>query len=350
MSHSSIPFLVSCVIGLLAVQKDNGGARPAPPALTPSVLVPSVLVPTEAAALLYPEARRSAPLGPRARTALAACQAPDPDERIRCLIKGRYAEDRQAALLALRIYDLSGSVAGLEPARKMDGGWRGQLRLVPALPVGAQRRHLTFVANALADYKRFFAVLEREAKRLGQPLRYRWRPLSFRFFRSVGRRTPSAYANAWTVAWNLNGSLLTTARGARETLFHEIFHLNDAQHKSWSVRALETQHKAIVARCTRGQGKRAFLANQCLTPYAPSRTRVQGKTYYAFHPESGVEEYGAELALRYYLEQREAQAGRPSKSPFKCQTPENQKAYTAIAREFFGGVDLIPPCQAPAPP
>jgi hypothetical protein len=231
----------------------------------------------------------------------------------------------------------------------MHGGWRGQLRLIPALPVGPWRRHLAYLAEAMEDFHRFFSALEAAARPRGSVVRYRWRDLALRFFQSVGKRTPSAYADGWTVAWNVNGSLLGSASGARETLFHEIFHLNDAHHGDWSRKSLGAQYQSILSRCTRGQGKRARLLDSCLAPFAPHRTRVRGQTYYAFHPESGVWEYGAELAVRYYLEQRAAQAGKPPRAPFKCQAPENQKAWDALAREFFGGVDGLGPCKA-APP
>ena len=49
---------------------------------------------------------------------------------------------------------------------------------------------------------------------------YRWRPITLRFFRSVAARTPSAYADSWTVAYNLVGSLNKSADSVRETFFH----------------------------------------------------------------------------------------------------------------------------------
>ena len=121
--------------------------------------------------------------------------------------------------------------------------------------------------------------------------RYRFTKLEVLFFRSA-KRTPSAYAHDWTVAWNVSGSLNTSADAARETLFHEIFHLNDYAHPvagvdAWSLVALEGIFSAIVKKCG--------TATACLTPYTPNDTQVRGGTYYAFQPGNGVREYAAEL-------------------------------------------------------
>ncbi len=130
----------------------------------------------------------------------------------------------------------------------------------------------------------------------------------------------------------MNGSLLTSPGAVRETLFHELFHLNDEAHADWSHRALGAIFDSIVAKCG------AHTA--CLTPYAPGTTKVRGGTYYPFQPGNDVGEYGAELALRYYLEQRAILRGEPlGRAPFKCGPPENARAWRAIVSEFFGGVD-----------
>src|SRR6185369_9315892 len=147
--------------------------------------------------------------------------------------------------------------------------------------------------------------------------------------RSVKRTTPSAYASGWTVAYNVAGSLNTSAGAVRETLFHEIFHLNDAAHGDWSPRVLGPVFDAIVARC----GTRVA----CLRPYAPGDTMVRGGTYYAFQPDNGesVHEYGAELALRYYREQRAViRRERLAAPAFKCGPDENRRAWTAMVAEF----------------
>jgi hypothetical protein len=216
----------------------------------------------------------------------------------------------------------------------MEGGFRGLIHLVPEVPVGKHRRHLAWVAEATSDFDAFFAKL---APR--EPVRYRVHPLEFRFFRSVGRTTPSAYAEGWSVSYNVSGSLNHTADAVRETLFHEIFHLNDAAHGDWSRKHLQGIFDAIVARC----GTQVA----CLRPYAPGDTMVRGGTYYAFQPDNGesVHEYAAELALRWYREQRAAQRGDKLKaSPFKCGPDENRRSWSAIVAEFFGGADALPAC------
>jgi hypothetical protein len=124
----------------------------------------------------------------------------------------------------------------------------------------------------------------------------------------------------------------------RETLFHEIFHLNDGA-RSFSRRALGAIYDGIVARC----GART----PCLTPYAPTTTMVRGGTYYAFQPDNGdgVHEYAAEIALRYYQDTRATLRGEPpARRPFRCGPPENARAWALIVSEFFGGVDLLPAC------
>ncbi len=298
--------------------------------------------------------------------------------RIRCLLALRYKKDVKAVRLARAIYDRTGTVVGLEPARRMDGGWRGKLKLVPELLVGRHRRHLKRIAQALVDIDGFMRGLGKHLKQSGgqgstrrsrsrlrlrlrsrsrlrlrsrsrSRLRYRYTALAIKAFRSVRRRTPSAYAWDWSVAYNVNGSLLGHQRGVRETLFHELFHLNDHHHRDWSQRVLGKLHKRIIQRCTfgRGQGsrKRAKLSKRCLKPYAPHRTTVRGGVYYAFHPESGVGEYGAELAVRYFLEHRAIFGkARRRPPPFKCRNRVNARAWRLLAQEFFGGVDLVPAC------
>ncbi len=182
----------------------------------------------------------------------------------------------------------------------MDGGFRGRIHLVPEPPIGKHRRHLAWIAAARRDFDAFFTGDRALAT---ARVRYRHGPLAYRFFRSVGRTTPSAYAEGWTVSYNVSGSLHASAEAVRDTVFHEVFHLNDQDHGDWSPRALGATFDAIVARC----GTRVA----CLRPYAPGDTMVRGGTYYAFQPDNGesVHEYAAELALRYFREQRAALAG-----------------------------------------
>jgi hypothetical protein len=202
--------------------------------------------------------------------------------------------------------------------------------------VGAHLRHQRWTLEASRDFELFFTEI---AKAAPDRVRYRSRDLAYRFFRSVKRTTPSAYAHRWTVAYNVSGSLHSGAAAVRETLFHEIFHLNDAAHGDWSARALGPIFDAIVRKC----GTRSA----CLKPYAPGDTMVRGGTYYAFQPDNGeaVHEYAAELASRYYREHRAIlRKEPPEKAPFKCGPEESQRAWAALTREFFGGADLTAAC------
>jgi hypothetical protein len=328
------------------------------PAARPTTALAIVVAPTATVAIAPPTATVEAPAAPSDRitadaaeallfpgatatdaTVLACRRATGDDARIRCLLAARYVDDAVAAGDALALYRGAGSVAGLLPEEHMDGGFRGQIHLVPEAPIGKERRHLAWITAASADFDAFFTELARGAK---APLRYRSRDLAYRFFRSVKRTTPSAYADGWSVAYNVAGSLNTSADAVRETLFHEIFHLDDAAHGDWSARALRPTFDAIVQRC----GTR----DACLGPYAPNDTRVRGGTYYAFQPNNGdaVHEYAAELALRYYRENRAAirgeAASRATTPRFKCGPDENRRAWEALAGEFFGGADRTPDC------
>lgn len=249
--------------------------------------------------------------------------------QIVCLISARYAKDPAAAKIAVNLYEKSGTVAGVLPAQPFDGGYRGKLKLIPKLPVGPLRTHLEWSAIALLDFEDFF-------KKLGGTPNYRWRALDYRFFESVKRRTPSAFAVDWSVSYNTSGSLFGSEAGVRGTLFHEIFHLNDQERRNWSYRVLSPIFDAIVAKC----GTKI----ECLKPYVADSIIVKGGTYYAFQPGNGVGEYGADLARRYYVENRAVLHGEKVAHPFKCGTPENKKAWALIVQEFFGGVDLVPAC------
>ncbi|WP_437681474.1 hypothetical protein [Sorangium sp. So ce131] len=322
-----------------AGERRGGGELPSPAAAQPAPAPPPAISADEAESILFPEdasAHRAGIDACRRGAAGAAgsAGAPSPGhERVRCLLALRFQDDPLAAASATALFDRSGSVAGLEREHTMDGGYRGMLHLVPALPVRAERRHLEWTAAALADFDAFFTDVAAAA---AAPVRFRHRALSLRYFRSVKARTPSAYASGWTVAYNLAGSLHRSADVVRETLFHEIFHLNDSDHGAWSEAALSPIYDDIVARC----GTKI----PCLAPYAPNETTVKGGTYYAFQPGNGVGEYAAELAIRYYREQRAALRGdRPGKA-FKCGPPENARAWSLLASEFFGGADRVAPC------
>lgn len=254
---------------------------------------------------------------------------------IECMLGVRYAADSQAKDLALALYRETGDVAGLGKDEMMNGGFRGMLHLVPEPPMGQYRKQLEWVLSSARDFETFFRDLY-----AGQAApKYRWRALTARFMRSVDRTTPSAYASPWTFTYNVKGSLLTSETGVRETLFHEFFHMNDDDHHDWSPKNLSTDYDAILKKCGASIG--------CLQPYAPNDTVVRGGTYYAFQQNNGapVHEYGAELALRWYKEQRAAlRHEKLAGKPFKCGPPENARSWKSLVDEFFGGRDLTPPC------
>jgi hypothetical protein len=270
----------------------------------------------------------------------AACV--DAAAPIACLLEGAYAGDPKALAAALALYRDHGDVAGAGAAETMDGGFRGTIELVPALPVGRRRGHLAWVVAAAGALDAFYGALGGEVAE-GRALRYRWRGLAVRFVRSVKRHTPSAYAMPWAVTYNVEGSLLTSADAVTETLVHEIFHMNDADHGDWSATHLAADYDAIRARCGGDHP-----STPCLAPYAPNATRVRGGTYYAFQPNNGatVHEYAAELALRYFHEQREVRRrGKLAARAFKCGPVENARAWAAMVDEFFAGVDRVPACR-----
>jgi hypothetical protein len=258
---------------------------------------------------------------------------------VACLIEQRYHDDAKAKSLALSLFRATGDVAGVGPDEVMDGGYRGKIHLVPQLPMAGYRQHLSWVSDAMLDIDRFFSSQFDEH---AVP-KYRWRALAFRFVRSEHKRTPSAYAaitdGVWSIEYNVVGSLLISAAGVRETLVHELFHLNDEDHNDWSSRALGSDYNAIVAKC----GTKV----SCLAPYAPNDTMVRGGTYYAFQQNNGeaVHEYAAELAVRYFKEQSEMQAKhRLSRPAFKCGPAPNPRVWKAFVDEFFAGRDLVPAC------
>lgn len=264
-----------------------------------------------------------------------------PDHSIDCLFAARYGDPKTTAE-AKSMLDRWQIVAGVERAYTMDGGYRGMIKIEPAVPSSAtEKKQLDWIVAAFDDIERFFTELSAHSAGSTTTTPYRWRPLTFRFFKSVGARTPSAYARDWTVAWNFNGSLHVSGDAVRETLVHEIFHLNDAAHHDWSGGALQSIYDGIVKKCG--------TAIPCLTPYSPAETIVRGGTYYPFQPGNDVREYAAELASRFVREQRAALRKLPPKyapqgKPFKCGPSENQRAWSAIRDEFFSGIDATPPC------
>ncbi len=302
------------------VDAGHGGAiDPAPPPHS----APTMTVSQAADVLFLPNEARP------------PCGSGDDVAQVACSIAERYASDERAAHIAQELFTRTGDVAGILAPETMEGGWRGTLHLVPALPVMADRKHLEWVAEATRDYDSFFEALT--GGREGAP-KYVWRGLAFHFMRSVAARTPSAYASGWNIAYNLAGSLNTSADAVRELLFHEIFHSNDLDHGDWAVRALGPTFDSIVGRC----GSKIA----CLTPFTPTEMTVRGGTYYSFQPNNGaaVREYAAELALRYYREQRAVLRGAPVTKRFKCGPKENGGAWRMLVEEFFGGIDRTGGC------
>jgi len=263
----------------------------------------------------------------------APCQTGD----VRCLVSARFSGHDAERTSALALFDETGDVVGTEEEHQMEGGFRGTIHIVPELPVRQYAKHLGWVLSAQRDIAVFQKAIE---DKHGGPVPYRNRALVFRFLRSVGRTTPSAYAANWEVGYNVSGSLHAHAEAVRDTIFHEVFHLNDQAHKNWSRRAIGPIVDRIAAKCA--------SKTACLTPYAPFKTMVRGGTYYAFQPNNGdiAHEYAAELATRYFMEQRAALKGEvPAGGWFKCGPTENAETMTALAKEFFGAVDLTPACK-----
>jgi hypothetical protein len=327
------------VLATMALAVDAGPAAPAAPALPSTVRKREAIGVEQARAILF-ETDKKPPLHDK-------CVAmPEARQAIECMLDVRYAKDAKAKKIVRELYAKTGSVTGSLPEQDFDGDYRGMLHFVPRLPVGAHRKHIEWLAGSLLDIDQFF--LDVQAAAPDKKLDYRWGQLELRFFESVRRKTPSAIAWEWNVAYNVSGSLFTTQARVRETMFHEIFHLNDADHDLWAPRALTGIYDAIVAKCG--------MDTECLTPYAPDSiiVRKKGGTYYAFMPDNGVREYAADLGKRWYIEHVAALARRKnpkltgassaSAKPFKCGTPENAAAWKLITDEFYGGIDLTPPC------
>jgi hypothetical protein len=207
--------------------------------------------------------------------------------------------------------------------------------VLPALPVGEEKKHLAWIIEGFKDIDE--TMNELHARAPSAP-RFRWRGLFLRFHRDDG---PSAYAFGWSIAYNLEGALNKSPEAVRDTLLHEVFHLSDAFQGNVSRTELGPSHRHLRAVCEATQLEALTpRASECLAPYAPTSTFVRGGTFYAFY---GPEEYGAELAVRYFREQRAALRGERHVA-FKCGPPENGRAWAMMRGEFFGGLDLTSAC------
>jgi hypothetical protein len=299
------------------------GARGSPPPATPA----RTLADLDRAIFL------DAPSGAEKR--LTVCSnTPNPAH---CLLGLRLSKDEAARAIAEDMLDRFDSPVGVERDHIMDGGYRGMIHILPRTPEGPHRTHLAWVRGSLDVFATFFRDLRSAAGRDGPFPRYRTTRIDFRFMESENRTTPSADAIDWRIGYNVKGSLLKSQDAVTETLFHEIFHLNDQAHDDFSVKKLTDVFEAVRRKCGAN--------TSCLTPYAPGDTMVRGGTFYAFQPGNDVREYAAELAVRYFREQRAALANKGSgKAPFKCGPPENARAFRLFVDEFFDGVDRTPAC------
>lgn len=312
------------------------------------------ITPEEAAVVLYPENKDT-----QIREQLLKECTGSKKEKILCMLKNRYQKDSEALKLAVYFYTHFGNVAGLHLPETMEGGWRGIVKIVPALPVGKNRKHLRDVNASFDDYGEFIKWLSSSAKK---PVKFRISSIAFKFFKTPGKRTPSASAWKWTINYNLFGSLLLNLEGIRETLYHELFHLNDAQHQNWSEKKLLKTYNFILEKCKKYMVKgnrQGEKYQKCLRPYSPYKTTVlKDNVFYAFHRDSDVGEYGAELAVRFYVEHRailkkltpgeqKKILGSSAPGHFKCGPKENAYAWNLLRDEFFGGVDQTPPCKPP---
>jgi hypothetical protein len=270
---------------------------------------------------------------------LASCpESLSPRDHADCLLALRFAPDPVALGLARALYARTGTLPGIGGHTNIEG-FRGEaVALFPALPIGEHRHHLAWIHDSLEGFDAFVGEIASRAPRL---VVFEPRPRAFVFYRTAVPSYPSAYCSEGIIAYNLEGPLHADPRDARETLFHELFHVNDARRGAWSVAALGDVYDSILRRC--GED------HECLRPYAPHPSVVVAGTYYAFDPRTrDVREYAAELALRYFLEHEAVLSGASPGAPsFKCLTPENRVAWERITDAFFGGVDLTPSCAAP---
>jgi len=260
----------------------------------------------------------------------------------RCLLDLRFAEDGEALQIAKRLYAEHGVLSASEPPRIFeDDGMRGEVPVEPALPIGEERKHLEWFTQSLGVLDSVLAKIQ--AANTGALIFFP-KPKVVKFFQTPSGATPSAYVVRDDIAYNIRGELWASPDSTFETIAHELFHIADGQRGDWSTRVLLPTYRAIVERCALSQD-----AN-CLDRYAPLETKIDG-AYYAFHPNNPVFEYGAELAARFLREHRALLENRPlsAKSAFHCQAPENDVVWKQLANEFFGGVDLTPPCEPEEP-
>lgn len=274
------------------------------------------------------------------RLCLTACSEKLPLKRYsECLIDLRYGADPEARRLARDVYEVTHVLPAVTSVGTMIEGYRGEIvELVPALPIGeSYRHHLVWVRASLEQVSAFLQWIAGHAVGASRDVAFESRPTAFVFFRTPTPTYPSAFVLDGNIGYNLEGPLHTNAREMHETLFHELFHLNDAKHGVWSEGTLTPIFESIVERCGGD--------DSCLQPFAPHHSMVPNGTYYPFDERTrDVREYAAEIALRYYLEHEAIHESREPLAPWKCAADENQSAWDAVVDEFFGGVDLTAKC------
>lgn len=271
-----------------------------------------------------------------AEPCVAACPSSlPPKEHAECLIEFRFAHDAEALDLARSLYAKTGVLPGVDVSKSQSTYTGERVPTTPALPIGEDRQHLAWI---IASFERYDAVFSTLAAQAPAPIDFSLRPDAFVFFRTQTKTYPSAWGEHGVVGYNLEGPLHTSERDVLETLFHELFHLNDERRGGWSNAALGDVFSTIVSRCGGD--------HECLTGFAPYDTCVPDGTYYPFDERTrDVREYGAELALRWYLEHEAVLAGAPVEPPFKCGTDENRSVWDRITQDFFGGLDLTRECE-----
>ncbi|MBX3212298.1 MAG: hypothetical protein KF850_09720 [Labilithrix sp.] len=255
-------------------------------------------------------------------------------EHAECLIAFRFAGDAEALELARSLYAKTGVLPGVDTTRSQ-GTYAGtRVPTRPALPLGDHRQHLAWL---IASFDRYDAVFTRLAARAPRPIDFRLHPDAFVFFSTETRAFPSAWGQGGVVGYNLEGPLHTNERDVLETVFHELFHLNDERRGGWSASALGELFEGIVHRCGSD--------HECFGDFAPHDTRVPDGTYYPFDERTrDVREYAAELALRYFREHEAILEGAPLEPPFKCVSEDNRVAWERLVEDFFGGLDLARDC------
>lgn len=255
-----------------------------------------------------------------------------------CAIDTLYGDDSESLTLAHELFQQLGTLPGTGYVPAIDAGYLGELTTRAALPKGQYRHHLQWLVNGLRTIESVIAAVNSTTP---EPIMFRTRPHAFVFYKTDVPSYPSAYAMENLVGYNLEGPLHESEEKVMSTLFHEIFHLNDAGHGDWSDRALSALFSTILETCADDDA--------CLAPFAPDDTKVPGGTYYPFDPRTAaVREYAAEIGERWFLEHRTiVERGEQPEQAFKCATPINAEAWSQIVSEFFGGVDLVAECQLP---